>query len=769
MDRDGDSEADGFDLLWRDEPIGRVRERWWADGRYWSEIRLSDQGAQESAASRLDVRFRRGRWRIFEAHTPAGSIRLERRFFGLRTTIDGESSWSPSPRRGRPASFYAPALLFELVRAAGDGPLVVPIVTAVMGATRARVEPMGGPGADAARRWRVRWPGYDLVVAIAGGKVVAVEDEDRHLSLRRAASEARSAAAAAPAQSTTAVPMRDGVRLATELFLPAGPPPFPTVVLRTPYDRTLHTAEARRLARRGFAVAVQDVRGRFGSEGGWEPFVNEGRDGFDTVEWAAAQRWSNGKVGMIGGSYSGLAQWLCAAERPPHLAAVAPAAAPPDPFRNIPYENGAFALAFALWWNMVMEERATEDRSGRALLRAAARDLAAAGHLPVIDLDRKLLGRVCEPWRRWIEHPSDDAYWASVRYLDRIGPDAPPAFMQTGWFDGNLVGAPLAYARLADAAPENRRLVVGAWEHGGEARSALGEDFGRGALFDLNGAAEEWLRERLSGETPPASPRPPVALFVLGANRWIGAETYPPPGVRHERWRLANPGSVDGTLERGDAVAGGEPKRFLYDPAKPTLDLGLRAAGPIAAAQAVAYHRPLSGVRRQRDVAAYESRALDGPLTLVGSPVLELHASSTALDTDWHIHLIARAPRGPPALLTHGRLRARFRRSLSAPEPITPGLVEAYRIELWPVAVRLTRGTRLRLEVASAAFPTFSRNLNTGGHNEVEMHFIEAVQVIHHGKEHPSRLILPVLPPDELDRAMARAVEAGAPPHPGEG
>jgi hypothetical protein len=214
-------------------------------------------------------------------------------------------------------------------------------------------------------------------------------------------------------KETVMIPMRDGVRLSTDLYFPvAEDVKFPVVLVRTPYKKDMEEINGRYYARRGYAAAIQDCRGRFASEGQWEPFVDEPKDGYDTIEWLATRDWASGKVGMIGGSYVGWVQLWAASEKPPHLTTIIPNVAPPDPFFNMPYEYGSFFILGGIWWAEILEKEATGDLSGRAMAEISERKYEQIlKSLPVIDLDQKILGRRNIYWRKWIEHNANDAYW----------------------------------------------------------------------------------------------------------------------------------------------------------------------------------------------------------------------------------------------------------------------------------------------------------------------------------------------------------------------
>ena len=270
-------------------------------------------------------------------------------------------------------------------------------------------------------------------------------------------------------------------------------------------------------ARRGYAVAVQDVRGRFGSPGEWEPFVHEPDDGYDAVEWLAARPWSTGKVGMIGGSYVGWVQWWAASRKPPHLATIIPNVSPPDPFYNFPYDHGVFFLWGAIWWADVLATDATADLSGAALEKTLDREYGQLLRpLPVVERDKAVLGKENPVWRKWIDHPTDDDYWAKVRFLDKLAGVKIPVFHQSGWFDGDGIGSKLNYLAMAKHGQPYQKLVLGPWGHTDKAtRSHGGRDFGPEAAPDLPRAYLRWFDKWLKGIDNGIDKEPLVSLFVM--------------------------------------------------------------------------------------------------------------------------------------------------------------------------------------------------------------------------------------------------------------
>jgi putative CocE/NonD family hydrolase len=553
-----------------------------------------------------------------------------------------------------------------------------------------------------------------------------------------------------PAMRPLGIPMRDGVILSADLHLPDGPGPYPVILLRTPYNRALLTDYGAYYSGYGYAVVVQDVRGRFGSEGRWQPFLNEGRDGYDTVEWIAAQQWSTGKVGMIGGSYSGSVQFAAAVERPPHLAAIVPNITPAMPFDGLPYQGGVLQLGWAVRWTDIMENARTGRDLAARLEAARSRDwtdeLAA---LPVRGLDRRVIGKSVGYWADWLEHNSNDDYWAPVRYLEGLSDLDMPVLVQSGWFDPGTRGSKLAYRELEKGPGGSRRLIIGPWSHSDRGgRFLAGEDMGTAADIDLFAEYRAWFDHWLRGEQDSRQVGSSVDLYLMGSNRWLEGNSYPLEGTESVAFYLSEKdesvqSGADGALTREVPDGAAEvPDHYTYNPAEPTPSM-------YAAMKRGSFERYAGASLDRPDVLVYETAPFGEPLHLAGPIEAKLYAATSAVDTDWSLSLYAVAADGRPypVGLTFGMLRARFRHSTSEPRLVEPGAVLEYTVDLGHTAITLPPGHRLRLEVASASFPEYSRNLNTGGHSELESDFVAAEQLVYRGSAYLSRVVLPVIDP----------------------
>lgn len=548
-----------------------------------------------------------------------------------------------------------------------------------------------------------------------------------------------------PTNETVFIPMRDGVRLATDLYFPDDEaPPFPVVLIRTPYNKNWLKEYGHYYARAEYVVAVQDVRGRWASPGEWEPFLHEGEDGFDTIEWLGTQEWSSGKVGMVGGSYSGTAQFAAAVQRPPHLATIVPNVTPAMPFDNIPRDGGAFALGWALRWTDIVENAQTGRELQAKLQRSIVEDWSEplAG-LPVIELDRTVVGREVPYFRDWVRLAPGDDYWDPISYLPALESLDIPVFLQSGWFDPGTRGARLAFEHLTRGDNRHIRLVLGPWAHGDRGtRDLNGVDMGAAAERDLMAEYRGWFDFWLKTDVSDAPNVPGVELYVMGSNHWLSGDRYPLEGTSYRALYLASSSGqrASGRLEWSQPTVAEAFDSFTYNPGEPTPSF-------YAALRRGALDEYRARVAAGSDVVAYESEPLVQPLDIVGPIEARLYASSSARDTDWTATLYALTATGDVRILglTFGILRARFRDSMTNPSLLEPGVVYPFVIDLGHTAVTVRSGERLRLDIASAAFPDFSRNLNTGGDNELESRWVEARQRIYRSSTQASYLLLPVI------------------------
>jgi len=782
----GPGEDTTFFLYLNEDRIGTLNVKWLPDGTYRNEATLAMASQSVTITTSVEV-DKDGVWTTMSANAPAGVATSVRDGATARRTLKEKTETFEVKPGARVFDNYGPALMSQPVRLydrAKGGKQSFPLVILPGVAVDASLEfkdkiERTVAGKDLTLyRYTYGLPGVDVILwADADGRIFLGDVPAQHAAYVRDGYEAlRKEPVADPRLSQpkyelkvepgVKIGMRAGVKLSTDLYLPQTGGRVPVILIRTPYKKEMVEVQGRYYARRGYAVAVQDCRGRFGSEGVWEPFINEPKDGYDTVEWLAAQPWSNGKVGMIGASYVGWVQWWAARERPPHLVTIIPNVAPPDPFYNIPYEHGAFFTLGAIWWADILESNATGDLSGVAMSQIGDKKYGKLLRaLPVIDLDKAVLGKENRYWRKWIEHPVDDAYWEQADFLSRLARVDIPVFHQSGWFDGDGIGTKLNYLRMKEYGHANQKLTIGPWGHTDTAGRKIGDrDFGPGAVIDLQRDYLRWFDYWLKGVENGIIKEPLVSVFVMGTNQWLHGDTYPLPATRFTKLYLTSSGKAntsrgDGGLAFDEPANGAPPDAYTYDPGDPTPDPGfhelteeqdkqVRSADQ-KKKEEEAFRETVTSTRQ--DILVYQAEPLKEPLTFAGPISATLYASSSARDTDWFMTLVEIEKDGKTFPLAAGRVRARFRESVKKPALLEPGQIYEYKLDLWHTGITVPVGRRLRIEVASALFPTFSRNLNTGGHNETETKFVAAKQAVYHDRAHPSYVLLPVIP-EELKK-----------------
>jgi len=571
------------------------------------------------------------------------------------------------------------------------------------------------------------------------------------------------------------VPMRDGAELATDVHRPDDAARHPVLLERTPYDRLyvpIAGLDSLALVEAGYVIVTQDCRGRFGSDGTFTPFVDEAADGVDAIAWCAAQPWSNGRVGMIGGSYVGATQWLPARENPPALRAIAPYVSASDFHESWIYQGGALQLGFALRWSLeslalpglVSLEAAGQSVSADiAEIRAAVRDIGALyRHRPL----RGLPVMRHAPWYdEWLAHPARDEFWQRLSPDDRFAATTAASLNIAGWYDifgdgGHRDFAAMRRDGAGDRARTGARLTVGPWSHA--TANGIFPERHYGLLAGLGSEDPTTLHRRFfdrwlgdDGAAQPgsvaASGDAPVRLFLMGADAWQNEDSWPPADVEVRSWYLRGEGRAN--TARGDGRLSPEPPRaedpdaYLYDPRDPVPTVGgatLNQSGTAGWNSGPWDQRPLES---RGDVLVYTSAPLERSLTVIGHVEAVLFVSSSALDTDFTAKLVDVHPSGRAEILADGILRARYRHSMSDPEPLEPGRVEEIRIQVGGTAIVFAAGHRIRLDVSSSNFPRFDANTNTGGliADEEPAAAVPAVNRVFHDTTRPSRVLLPVV------------------------
>ena len=540
------------------------------------------------------------------------------------------------------------------------------------------------------------------------------------------------------------VPMRDGVSLSADIYAPEDirhGKRYPVILSRTPYLKAEAEmlATGRYFAEHEYVFVAMDVRGRGDSDGTFVPYRNEGRDGYDSIEWCAVQSWSDGNVGTLGGSYLGRIQWLAAVEQPPHLRAMIPLVSPSDPFVETP--TGVESPMHLCWLHLV---------SGRVTqLMEAVNWTQVYEHLPLITMDTQA-GFESDSWRTNMEHPLLDDYWRAICYQDKFAQVRVPALHISGWYDDEQIGTPLNFTGMTTqgATPEIRarqRLLMGPWGHRVNTTSVLGEvDFGQQSLIDLRGEELRWFNRWLKHDDAVKGDAP-VRIFIMGENQWRDEQEWPLARTQWTPYYLHSEGHAnsrfgDGTLSTQKPAINEPQDTYSYDPARPVPFITEPTSSQIGGPDDYA------AIERRDDVLVYTTPPLDEDIEGTGPIRITLYASSSAVDTDFTAKLVDVWPTGFVQRICDSMVRARFRDGMDKPSLIEPERVYQYTIDCWYTAQVFKRGHRISLEISSSAFPKYDRNLNTGAPLGKTSETVVAHQRIYHDESHPSSLMLPIIP-----------------------
>jgi putative CocE/NonD family hydrolase len=537
------------------------------------------------------------------------------------------------------------------------------------------------------------------------------------------------------------VPMRDRTELSADVYRPQADGRFPVILSRTPYTKTSGSTLkiAQYFVFHGYVFVAMDVRGRGDSDGTFEPYRNEGRDGYDAVEWCAAQPWSTGKVGTIGGSYNGAIQWLAAVQQPPHLAAMIALASPSDPF--VEWPTGQPLPMDISWYHFT---------AGHVLQNMEAVDWKKIyEHLPLITMD-EAIGRPNRFWKEEVEHARLDSWWDDRRYQNKYERVRVPVLNISGWYDDEQVGTPLNFIGVTTKAASaeirrSQRLLIGPWPHAINSSPKLGQlEFGPTAVIDMNAYWLRWFDHWLKGVDNNLLQDAPVRIFVMGENAWHDEKEWPIAGTEWTKYYLhsngrANTLSGDGTLST--TVPAQEPTdTYSYDPAKPVPFITDPSFAQIGGPD------DYREVEQRSDVLVYTSEPLTADIEVCGPLRVRLAASSSARDTDFMAKLIDVWPNGFAQRLNDGMVRARFREGMDKPSLIEAGRVYNYDLDLWNTCQVYRAGHRIRVEISSSAFPKYDRNLNTGDTLGQSTRMQVAQQTIFHDAQRVSYIVLPIIP-----------------------
>ena len=536
------------------------------------------------------------------------------------------------------------------------------------------------------------------------------------------------------------VPMSDGVRLATDIYKPKGMDRGPVVLIRTPYNKSgeeIMTYAYKIICRQGYFVAVQDCRGKFGSEGEFYPFLNEADDGKDMVAWLNGQTWCDGNIGTWGGSYFGYTQWSLADDNP-YLDAMVPYVTTAR-IEKIIYEGGALNYQNILGWSASNSEE--RDRDSRGDMKEAV------WNLPLDQSDDIAAGANVPMYEDVVNYAMLDVM-KERDFSDNFDDVSAPSYNVVGWYDlfqkYQIEDFMFIREEAHEPARSMSRIVVGPWGHGVFKKPPV--KYKEGGILQLPqfGRMMDFYDHLLKGMDNGVDQWAPWRIYVMGVNEWREFEEWPPEDMELTSFYFqsggdANTAAGDGVIMR-ETRKGGSVDEFVYDPADPVPTVG----GPLLAKNLGPAEQ--SAVESREDVLVYTGEELSGPLTVMGPIKVVVYAASDATDTDFTAKLCDVFHNGKSINIADGIVRARFHNGdLDSPELIEPGKVYEYEIDLWYTAYVFQPGHRVRVQISSSNFPRFDRNLNTGGDIASGTEMREARQKIFHDSERPSRIILPVV------------------------
>ena len=571
-------------------------------------------------------------------------------------------------------------------------------------------------------------------------------------------------------ETNIAVAMRDGVTLYADIYRPDGEGLYPTILQRTPYDKTNSLTNTMldpiRAAKAGFAVVIQDTRGRHASEGEFYAFRDDIDDGYDTVEWAAAQPWSNGKVGMYGASYVGATQWLAATSRPPHLVTIVPTVTASNYHDGWTYQGGAFELGFNMSWtllqltlanfkNVSTVQNVPEERRAN-LIHDVDNMTESFSYLPTKDFPGLDSG-LAKYYYDWLAHPDFDEYWKRLSIEEHHSEINVPALHFGGWYDIFLGGTIRNYLGMKksganETARNRQRLIIGPWVHGARGTTMAGQHYfgimADAAAIDVDGVHLRWFDHWLNDANNGSVDDAPVRIFVMGDDAWRDEQEWPLARAVETKYYLHSSGKAnskhgDGSLSTVSPQSEA-PDVYLYNPDNPVPTIGgALCCNPYFAANG-AYDQ--NAVEERQDVLVYSTPPLEKDTEVTGPVTVTLWASTSTTDTDFTAKLVDVCEDGCARNLTDGIIRARYRDSMSNPTLLEPNRAYCYEIDLWATSNVFKAGHRIRLEVSSSNFPRFDRNTNTGNIIAEDTELRPALQTVFHDVQQASYISLSVVP-----------------------
>lgn len=544
---------------------------------------------------------------------------------------------------------------------------------------------------------------------------------------------------------TYLVPMRDGVRLATDVFLPEGIQPgtrLPTILVRTCYDRNGKKEIFMRWANKGYAVVSQDVRGRADSEGELIPFYNERDDGYDTIDWIVRQDWSDGNVGMWGASYLGYVVVAAATSGHPNLKAVVDEVNVGSPFVDTVRKGGTLCSWPLLSWTLAQSvgTRTDFDIFGGITVNPEA----AVDARPIKEIPQQMIGKASGPWDLWSQHPEYDEFWKNCTFTERGDQVKVPMYVISGWYDGDSPGVSETWRMLSEHDVPHRKIRLGAWEHGPNRARDYGDvSFSNDAVvYDYDVSVLRWFDRFLKGIPNGIDQEPRATYYVVGENKWRTSADWTPVEAKITSFYLSSGGRANSSQGDGKLQSAPEEKStedtFIYNPNDPFTDSGEREP------ENMRKHELRS------DILVYTSEVLKENITIAGELSAEIYASSSGVDTDWMVTLSDVNEQGDSIRLSNYIVRAKYRKGFEHPELLVPGQVEKYDIFMQNIAHTFAAGHRIRFSITSSSKFVSFPNTNTGNNPYEDTESISVQQTVYHNLKYPSRVKLPVIPNDVI-------------------
>lgn len=533
------------------------------------------------------------------------------------------------------------------------------------------------------------------------------------------------------------VPMRDGIKLSTDVYLPANlNEKIPAVLVRTPYGKDVNQEMHYRYVQRGYAVVIQDVRGKNLSEGEWVPFHNETEDGEDTLNWIAEQPWSDKKVGTIGGSYLGYVQWAAAASANPYLKAMISVVCAGSAFVDNPRRGGCLVSGTLAWAFTVSQKKYKVELAERDdwddILNIR----------PLTDIPQKALGYDVPFITQWLE-TSDDTFWKKGNWHDRSKGAEIPALIQSGWFDDNGMGTTEALELVKDFAPENRKVILGPWQHGGNNKYDMhGISFGENALrYDLDLIYFRWFEYHLKGIKNGIDKMPNVQYYTLSENQWKEADAWPIPQGKTAELYFTSDGTANVSLETGKLVWTKPEKEtydeYLYDPKNPATHIIDMSENELEVPE------DYTEEEKRNDIVCYSTETLTEDITITGDLMAYLYISSDAVDTDFVVRLTDVDEKGRSIKLADGFMDAKYRNGFEKTDYLEKDKVELIKIRTTKISNCFRKGHKIRVTVTSSAKNFIFPNGNTkNGYNEQNP--VTAKNRIHCGGTNSSKIVFTV-------------------------